>query len=196
MLEVFHFITPLQFESFQAQKALTQVLKSLNSKSSYHILPLINLATMDETYRQSIETNTHNLSQVNYAISLDYVAVLSQGRNLARKFLYAIQEQILVRQNVYSDTMVTQILTDIGVDMLLFTEERFAADPAILLTKNQQFANQYNISKNPTAIIFDSNNDESGLIIENFSTTNLDDVLNQYLKKQQTSLPSYLILHR
>lgn len=151
---------------------------------------------MDETYRQGIESNTHTPSQVDYAISLDYVAVLSQGRSLARKFLYAMQDQILVRQNAYSRTMVTKILTDIGADMPLFAEERLIANPAMLLTKNQQFANQYKITKNPTAIIFDSNNNESGLIIENFSTTNLDEVLNQYLNKQHTSLPPYLVLHR
>ncbi|MCM0598507.1 DsbA family protein [Periweissella fabalis] len=196
MLEVFHFITPLQFESFQSQKALTQVLNTLDTKYSYHILPLITLATTDAAYHQNIDSETHILSQIDYALSLDFVAILSQGRYLARKFLQAMQEQVLVRQNTYSDLMVEQVLNDLGADLSMFAEERQNNEISKLLIKNQQFANYYNISKNPSAIIFDSNNDENGIIIENFVTTNLDDLFNQYLSTQQTTLPSHLILHR
>lgn len=196
MLEVFHFITPLQFESFQAQKALTQVLKSLNTKYSYHVLPLISLATMDEAYRQGIETNTHISFQVDYAISLDYVAMLSQGRNLARKFLYALQEQLLVRQNTYSDLIIKQVITDIGGDLELFVEERNSKQTTAALIKNQQFANEYQIVKNPAALIFDSNNPDHGIILENFVTTELETILNQYLNNQRTLIEPYMVLHR
>lgn len=194
MIEVFHFITPLQFESFQSQQAMIQVLNTLDIKVSYHLIPLISLATIKASQCTGVDDKNQALNQLDYLVSLDFEAMASQGQRIARAFLKALQIQLLVNKQTYSEKLVFDIIESLGADLAMFKEDRNSGIANNALVNNQQHANEFNISKNPTALIFDNGTTDYGLMIENFKTTNLELIINQYLQKQQHSATQLRII--
>lgn len=179
MLEVFHFITPLQFESFQSQQAMMQVLETIDTKVSYNLIPLLNLSTLDVNYQTNNTTN--NFNQLGYLVSLDFEALAFQGKRIAREFLKKLQIQILINNQSYSEKLVLDIITEIGGDLSMFKEDRNSGMAQAALVKNQRHANEFNLKQNPTVLVFDNGTNDYGLLIENYSTNNLESVIKQYM---------------
>lgn len=183
MLEVFHFITPLQFESFQSQQAMMQVLDTLDTKVSYNLIPLLNLTTLDNNYEANEISTTDTFNQLNYFVSLDFEAIAFQGKRIARKFLKKLQTQILLNNQPYSEKLVIDVISQIGADLLTFQEDRNSGMAQKALVKNQRQANEFNVKQNPTVLLFDNGTNDYGLLIENYSTDNLEFIINQYMNE-------------
>lgn len=193
LLEVFHFITPLQFESFQSQSAIMQVLTAIDKPFKYRLIPLLNLTTLEAS--SVVHPNQLNSpSQLDYLVSLDFESMTSQGQKVARTFLKTLQVQLLIKQQPYTEALVADVIREIGGDLEMFYEDRHTQTPSKILVKNQQFANQFNITRNPTALVFNHDIDDYGLAIEDFTTENLEFMIQQYLEEVDHLVPPLQVL--
>lgn len=177
MFEVFHFITPLEFESFQSHNAISKILNTLDTRISYTMIPLLNINTLDK----STSNESNNLAQLNYIVSLDFEAMAGQGKKIARLFLNILQTELLINNQTYSKELINKIINQIGADIEMFYEDRNSLSIKQYLTKNQQLANKFCIKNNPSVVIFDNGLNDYGLLIENFSENNLNFIINEYL---------------
>ncbi|QBO35306.1 hypothetical protein EQG49_01920 [Periweissella cryptocerci] len=184
MLEIFHFINPLQMESMTAEKHLLTKTAALKTKTNYKFIPMNNLQVVNSYFATSDQeaslANRNKIAQLLYQISTDYEAMAFQGQRKARQFLLALQTALLVNQQPYSSALVIGIADDLNTDVAMFQEDRSAPATAQIVRANQQLATEMGVASTPSAILFDYDRFDYGLIIDDFDEVRLAEFFNEH----------------
>lgn len=199
MLDIFQFINPLQMQSLQAEKSLLAKTAALDTKVNYKFVPLSNLQIINEYFAMNHQKPTlaerNQLSQVLYQVSSDYEAMAFQGQAKARKFLLALQAALLVENQVYSTALTTTVAKSLDVDLAMFLEDRLAPATAHLVRANQQLAVEMEVTVTPSAMLFDYDRFDYGLLVEDFTPARLDEFFTTHALQPSEKIARPATLH-
>ncbi|MEO1773113.1 DsbA family protein [Candidatus Enterococcus ferrettii] len=175
MIEIYLFINPIGDRCLNIEKQITELMKKNDLKIQLRLIPLMNLHTVsDLLIREGLSKKDirkrNKLSDNIYSAALDVKAAQLQGKKRGRIFLMKLQEELTKKKTTYSEELVYRLFSEVGGDMETFIEDRASDLVKELFIADQQIARDMNITKHPSAVIYNCANDAgTGVRVEGFS---------------------------
>ncbi|GEL15744.1 DsbA family protein [Pediococcus cellicola] len=189
MLDVYLFVAPLGKPCMRSEKVMMEFVHNVDQKVSFQIIPMLNMQLVQDYLHsndnQSYE-NYNALAEDMYHLILDYKAALFQCKRDGRTFLKLMQTELNQKGIVYSQSLGSEIARQAHLDLEMFEVDRRSQLAKDSFKADQQTALEMNVTSSPSAVIFDDQADECGILVENFS----DDVLQQICQDTDCPLSS------
>lgn len=186
MFELFLFINPIGLYCYDVEQQLRKAEDELEITTSVHYLPILTTQTMSSDISRR-RCASQMLSQPT-AYSLiaenvlhDFHAIkMAYGNKKARRFLYTIQGILSDDALSYQDGLPRKIAESLGIDWAsveLLRNSKYIEDS---LADDIKLAEQWQIRENPSTVIFNEANDDSGILLEGkFEYADLLDIFTQ-----------------
>lgn len=196
MWEVFLYINPLCSYCLKVEQAIIDFTRKHDIDTQYHFVTNYNMATINDYVQlkgfkiTDIKERTCASQDVIEAAKL-YKAASCQGNKKARNFLMNLQEQVNVLNNPFDDTTIKRAINNSGLDYKAILADKDSQCVVQGLKRDQQLSMEMNITKAPTAVVFDCDNEEKpGVMINDFgSSNNLEDINNNISALLERELP-------
>ncbi|QLL70364.1 DsbA family protein [Lactobacillus sp. 3B(2020)] len=176
MIEIHLFVNPLGMKCYRCEQDVMRIEHDLEqTKFNYQFIPLINLYTIQDTlHRYGLSANhQQKISELLYQISLDFKAALFQGGKRGRKYLLQLQTELINHQQSYSFELATKIADNVGLDLEMFLTDRKSSLARKAFLADQKMANELKVIRTATAVVFDTNEPEYGVMINDFDYDSL-----------------------
>ena len=149
----------------------------------FQFVPLLNISVIQRALKsQGIKTTDwhaqNQQSQTLYRVILDYKAALFQGKKRGRNFLIALQSAMLKAGQHYSEELVITVETDCRIDLDMFMEDRNSELAKQAFHADQRLASEMNITEASSAVVFDCDQYDYGVLLEHFNYETLFDLVN------------------
>ncbi len=164
MLEAYLFVDPLCRRCLQSEKVLLKLSKKIGNYFSYQLIPMLNLKILNQTDYDC---------RLRYNLVLDYKAALFQGQKKGRSFLMMIQDEIITGHHRYNNQMVIMTAENVGLDLDMFRDDRRSKLAKDAFKHDQQLINKMKIKKPASAVVFNYNDYNCGLLFNNINSSNL-----------------------
>lgn len=175
MLEMYLFINPVGRKSYQSEKNIIKLVNNLDTDIRFRFIPFLNLNTVTNVLSE------HNLPLNNldirnrafnniYQASLDYKAALFQGKKHGRSFLLNLQNEVFNGNREYSDEVVHDIITSIGIDSEMFESDRHSKFTIESFKRDQQMAAEMNVTTHSTMVLYNLANIDFGVSLTDCSS--------------------------
>lgn len=173
MLEIHLFVNPLGSRCYRCENDVLRVDQQLNTTVRYRFIPLFNMQTIQQTmhlYHLNPHSTTDRQRVVNVLnqLIMDYMAASFQGRKRGRQFLLLMQDALICHNQNYSIGLAQQIAQRAGLDIEMFLEDRQSDLAKRAHLQDQKIAAELGVTDTATAVVFDSDNDQDGVLISNF----------------------------
>ncbi|MCH5463149.1 DsbA family protein [Lactobacillus sp. LC28-10] len=205
MLEVYLFINPLGSRCMKSEKYILRLADQIFGDISYQFIPLLNPQMIDQ-HLKATNQDCHNLElrneqfDLHYRIILDYKAALFQGKKKGRLFLLNLQNQLVEQGQPYSERLVMEIAKHVRLDLEMFKEDRQSELARRAFQADQRLASEMNVAKPSTAILYNADVSECGLMLTDVTYQALYDIcennglLAEKALEQKKSTPNLHIL--
>ena len=201
MLELHLFVNPLGMRCLRCEKDVLKIDRDLNTKISYQFVPLFNMKTIDNTLKY-YHLNPHDLAirqQVSKTLNqviLDYKAALFQGRKRGRHYLLQLQSALINQGLDYNDELINKIAHDSLLDLEMFFEDRQSQLAKQAFHQDQKIASDLGVSETATAVVFNTEDSDYGLMIPNFDYNTLINAFKSGKLARPTSLDEFVNQYR
>lgn len=201
MLELHLFVNPLGMRCLRCEKDVLKIDRDLNTKISYQFVPLFNMKTIDNTLKY-YHLNPHDLAirqQVSKTLNqviLDYKAALFQGRKRGRHYLLQLQSALIKQGLDYNDELINKIAHDSHLDLEMFFEDRQSQLAKQAFHQDQKIASDLGVSETATAVVFNTEDSDYGLMIPNFDYNTLINAFKSGKLARPTSLDEFVNQYR
>ena len=201
MLELHLFVNPLGMRCLRCEKDVLKIDRDLNTKISYQFVPLFNMKTIDNTLKY-YHLNPHDLAirqQVSKTLNqviLDYKAALFQGRKRGRHYLLQLQSALINQRLDYNDELINKIAHDSHLDLEMFFEDRQSQLAKQAFHQDQKIASDLGVSETATAVVFNTEDSDYGLMIPNFDYNTLINAFKSGKLARPTSLDEFVNQYR
>lgn len=201
MLELHLFVNPLGMRCLRFEKDVLKIDRDLNTKISYQFVPLFNMKTIDNTLKY-YHLNPHDLAirqQVSKTLNqviLDYKAALFQGRKRGRHYLLQLQSALINQGLDYNDELINKIAHDSHLDLEMFFEDRQSQLAKQAFHQDQKIASDLGVSETATAVVFNTEDSDYGLMIPNFDYNTLINAFKSGKLARPTSLDEFVNQYR
>lgn len=201
MLELHLFVNPLGMRCLRCEKDVLKIDRDLNTKISYQFVPLFNMKTIDNTLKY-YHLNPHDLAirqQVSKTLNqviLDYKAALFQGRKRGRHYLLQLQSALINQGLDYNDELINKIAHDLHLDLEMFFEDRQSQLAKQAFHQDQKIASDLGVSETATAVVFNTEDSDYGLMIPNFDYNTLINAFKSGKLARPTSLDEFVNQYR
>lgn len=201
MLELHLFVNPLGMRCLRCEKDVLKIDRDLNTKISYQFVPLFNMKTIDNTLKY-YHLNPHDLAirqQVSKTLNqviLDYKAALFQGRKRGRHYLLQLQSALINQGLDYNDELINKIAHDSHLDLEMFFEDRQSQLAKQAFCQDQKIASDLGVSETATAVVFNTEDSDYGLMIPNFDYNTLINAFKSGKLARPTSLDEFVNQYR
>ena len=201
MLELHLFVNPLGMRCLRCEKDVLKIDRDLNTKISYQFVPLSNMKTIDNTLKY-YHLNPHDLAirqQVSKTLNqviLDYKAALFQGRKRGRHYLLQLQSALINQGLDYNDELINKIAHDSHLDLEMFFEDRQSQLAKQAFHQDQKIASDLGVSETATAVVFNTEDSDYGLMIPNFDYNTLINAFKSGKLARPTSLDEFVNQYR
>lgn len=201
MLELHLFVNPLGMRCLRCEKDVLKIDRDLNTKISYQFVPLFNMKTIDNTLKY-YHLNPHDLAirqQVSKTLNqviLDYKAALFQGRKRGRHYLLQLQSALINQGLDYNDELINKIAHDSHLDLEMFFEDRQSQLAKQTFRQDQKIASDLGVSETATAVVFNTEDSDYGLMIPNFDYNTLINAFKSGKLARPTSLDEFVNQYR
>lgn len=179
MIEIYLFISPLGRQCLKTEKMMLDLISNENKKFQFRIIPLLNLHTVQRyLIKQSLPTNDiklrNKIFREFYSASLDYKALLLQGKRKGQSFLFKLQEKVGVQKIPYSAELVKEIIQEVGADQEMFQVDRKSSAVKRYFENDQKTAHEMGITEHPSVVVFNYACDRDyGILIEDCGKTEI-----------------------
>ncbi|MFB9769454.1 DsbA family protein [Lactiplantibacillus modestisalitolerans] len=186
MLEVYLFVNPLATQCVRDEQNVLRLANDSDKQIQFQFVPLLNINVVSRALKcQGIQASNwqaqNKQSQTLYRVILDYKAALFQGKKRGRNFLIALQAAMLKAQQRYSEALVKQVAQDCQIDLDMFMEDRDSQLAKQAFQADQRLASEMNITEASSAVVFDCDRYDYGVLLEHFNYTTLLDLVNGQL---------------
>lgn len=191
ILEMYLFIDPLNPRCYKAEEDILSVSSQLNVKAIVHFIPLLNIQILHD-FAKAHNDVTDN-EELHYNIILDYKAASFQGKNIGQKFLLSLQKAIMEDHVKYSNQLVDQIVSQVGLDSQMFEEDRRSALTKKVFKDDQKTAHELKITDPASVVIFNSAIEDSGMLLREFDYSSLLNICQYTIKtpRHLTTAPEH-----
>ncbi|AVK60678.1 dithiol-disulfide isomerase [Lactobacillus sp. CBA3605] len=183
MLEVYLFVNPLATQCVRDEKNVLRLANDSDKQIRFQFIPLLNINVVQKALKsQGIQTADwqaqNQQSQTLYRVILDYKAALFQGKKRGRNFLIALQDAMLKAGQRYSETLVQSVAEQCQIDLDMFMEDRNGRLAKQAFHADQRLASEMNITEASSAVVFDCDQYDYGVLLEQFNYTTLFNLVN------------------
>ncbi|MBA2914037.1 DsbA family protein [Limosilactobacillus frumenti] len=192
MLEIHLFVNPLGIRCFRCENDVLKMDQQLNTQIRYRFIPLFNMNTIQQTI-QLYHLNQHSLITRQQVVSIlnqvimDYMAASFQGRKRGRRYLLLLQNELICQNHKYNLALVKTVAQSAGLDLEMFLEDRHSDLAKEAHQKDQQIAAELGVTRTASAVVFDSNDQNEGVLINDFDYESLISAMhNNYLDDEQS----------
>lgn len=177
MLEVYLFVNPLGARCMRSEQNIMRLADHLNSKVSFQFVPLLNQQIIEQALPER-----HSLAQRNayfnvyYQAILAYKAALFQGKRKGRKFLLDMQTAVVNNHQQFSQELAVEVAKDCHLDLDMFTEDCDSDLAKQAFQTDQKMAAEMKIEQSSSAVIFNCDVSQCGLLLNDVTYDSLCDV--------------------
>ncbi|AVL00140.1 hypothetical protein PI20285_05505 [Pediococcus inopinatus] len=179
MLDVYLFVTPWGEKCMQSEKVMMDFVHNVDQKVSFQIIPMLNMQIVQD-YLHNNNNKTYDsyneLSADMYNMILDYKAALFQCKRHGRNFLKLIQQEINGNQLSYSKQLGSKIAEQANLDLEMFETDRRSQLAKDAFKADQKTASEMNVNISPAAVIFNDDDDNCGILVEDFNNETLQQI--------------------
>lgn len=185
VLELYLFVNPLGTRCMRCENDVLKLENEIDDHIAYQFVPLLNMQTIDNTL-ESHRLNAHdlqtrnNVSDTIFQIIMDYKAALFQGRKRGRSFLLSLQQQLVNQNSNYTQNLGAQVAEKVHLDLEMFNEDRRSSLALKSFHDDQKMANEMGIEAPSSAVVFDTRNDDDGILINDFDYYTLLDLYREH----------------
>jgi len=178
VLEVYLFVNPLGARCMRSEQNIIKLADHLNSKVSFQFVPLLN----QQIVETALPTVHPTLSQRNdcfntyYQAILAYKAALFQGKRKGRRFLLNLQTAVINRHEDLSAELTTTLAENCHLDMDMFQEDCGSDLAKQAFQTDQKLAAEMKIEQPSSAVIFNCDVSQYGLLLNDVTYEALCDV--------------------
>lgn len=171
IIEIYLFVNPIGSKCYTSEKEVLSFVEGLEEKVHFRFIPFHNLQTVTK-YMQFHQLPEKNLAFRNeictstYEASLAYKAALMQGKKKGRAYLMQLQSELVENNALFSEKLLTQVADKVNLDVAMFIEDKDSDFAKASYEEDQRIAREMKIENNPSMVIFDNQNDDYGLLVE------------------------------
>lgn len=179
MLDVYLFVTPWGEQCMNSERVMMDFVHNVDQKVSFQIVPMLNMQIIQNYLHSAANQNYrsyNDLSEDMYHMILDYKAALFQCKRHGRNFLKLIQNEITTQNSPYSKELGTKIAQKANLDLTMFETDRRSQLAQDAFKSDQQTASEMNVSVSPSAVIFNADGDDCGILVEDFNNSILQQI--------------------
>lgn len=172
MFEIFLFINPIGIYCYDIEKQIQDTISELGVEACYHFIPITSVNVIqDDIIRrrkdaQKVIDITRYTMATNRALQ-DYHAIkLAYGNKKARKFIFALQQKLSDDCSLYSVNMPIQVAQEIGLNPKNINAAKNGNYIDDSIKQDLKLAEQWNVISTPTTVIFNEDEDGSGMLLE------------------------------
>lgn len=175
------FVNPLGRKCYYSEQEVNKAKQLISSKININILCIHNEYILTE-FMQRLGIHQPSLAVRNdlycklYQAALAVKAAHFQGKRKGHHFLKDLQKEIYDDLNRLTEALMLELADNNGLDVDLFKDDfhsKFARD---LYFKDLKIANNMGVKLTPSLVVFDSTNNDEGVLLEGDFT--YDTVLN------------------
>ena len=182
MLEAYLFIDPLCKKCIKSEQIIKKLARNLNIRFSYQIIPMLNLKIIHR--KRSRSDSQHNY-QLYYDTVMDYKAALFQGQKRGQNFFIMLQNELLNDNHPYNNRLVMSTAENAKLDLDMFKEDRRSRLARKAFKSDQQLVNEMKISKPSSAVIFNCDTFNYGLLFNRISYPELYQICHRRYRTNQ-----------
>lgn len=196
MLEVYLFINPLGTQCVRCEHDVLKLDSTLDGNVQYQFIPLLNMQTITNTL-EAYGLNSrdlqlrNNASDTLFQIIMDYKAALFQGRKRGRAFLLQMQQRLMHEQHEYSAELAQEIAQTAKLDLDMFVDDRSSKLARQAFTADQKMANEMGVTRPSSAVVFDADRSDYGILIDDFDYQTLADICTNKTQELQKSAQEF-----
>lgn len=178
VLEVYLFVNPLGARCMRSERNIMKLADHLNQKVSFQFVPLLN----QQIVEQALASSHPTLEQRNacfdtyYQAVLAYKAALFQGKRKGRQFLLNLQSAVITRHEALSEDLTLQAARDCRLDLEMFQEDCQSDLAKQAFQTDQKLAAEMKIEHSSSAVIFNCDVSQYGLLLNDVTYEALCDV--------------------
>jgi len=182
VLEVYLFVNPLATQCVRDEQNVLRLANDSDKQIQFQFVPLLNINVVQRALKcQGIGASDwqaqNRQSETLYRVILDYKAALFQGKKRGRNFLIALQSAMLKAGQRYSEELVKTVATDCKIDLDMFMEDRDSELAKQAFHADQRLASEMNITEASSAVVFDCDRCDYGILLEKFNYATLSDLV-------------------
>lgn len=189
MYEIFLFINPIGIYCYDIEKQIQDTIKELDVDACYHFVPITNInAIKEDVFRRRKESqNVIELSKYTMATTRalqDYHAIkLAYGNKKARKFIFTLQQKLCKDCSQYNIELPGQVIDELSLNLKKINSVKDGDYINDSIHQDQKLAEQWNITKTPTTVIFKENDESCGILLE--GTLKHDDLVSLLIPERK-----------
>lgn len=177
MLEVYLFVNPLGARCMRSERNIMRLADHLNSKVSFQFVPLLNQQTVAQSLAPHPTLAERNARfNVTYQAILAYKAALFQGKRKGRKFLLNMQDAVVSQHQTFSEQLTLEMAKKCQLDLDMFTEDCQSDLAKQAFQTDQKLAAEMKIEQSSSAVIFNCDVSDCGLLLNDVTYESLCDV--------------------
>ncbi|WP_143463985.1 DsbA family protein [Levilactobacillus enshiensis] len=177
MLEVYLFVNPLGARCMRSERNIMKLADHLNSKVSFQFVPLLNQQIIEQALPAHPTLAERNaFFNVYYQAILAYKAALFQGKRKGRDFLLNMQMAVVNDHQKFSNDLVLNLAKKCHLDLDMFTEDCQSDLAKQAFQTDQKLAAEMKIEQSSSAVIFNCDVSQCGLLLNDVTYESLCDV--------------------
>ncbi|WP_125683873.1 DsbA family protein [Levilactobacillus yonginensis] len=177
MLEVYLFVNPLGARCMRSERNIMRLADHLNSKVSFQFVPLLNQQIVGQSLSGRPTLAERNARfNVYYEAILAYKAALFQGKRKGRRFLLNMQKAVVDDHEQFSQELALSLAKDCRLDLDMFKEDCQSDLAKQAFQTDQKLAAEMKIEQSSSAVIFNCDVSECGLLLDDVTYESLCDV--------------------
>ncbi|MFC6290061.1 DsbA family protein [Levilactobacillus angrenensis] len=177
MLEVYLFVNPLGARCMRSEQNIMRLADHLNSKVSFQFVPLLNQQIIAQSLAPRPTLAERNARfNVTYQAILAYKAALFQGKRKGRKFLLNMQDAVVSQHQSFSEKLTLEMAKKCHLDLDMFTEDCQSDLAKQAFQTDQKLAAEMKIEQSSSAVIFNCDVSDCGLLLNDVTYESLCDV--------------------
>lgn len=171
LFEFFLFVNPLGRKCYYSEQEIAKATEIIASRIDLNVLCIHNETILNDFIRQlgiqDIRLSTRNeIYRKMYLSSLAFKAASLQGKRKAHYFLRGMQEFVQDHLTDLSFDDVVRIAEEANLEVDIFMSDFKSDFVRDLYLQDLKVANSMGVDRTPSLVIFDSINDQDGIIIE------------------------------
>jgi predicted DsbA family dithiol-disulfide isomerase len=144
---------------------------------SFQFVPLLNQQTVAQSLAPHPTLAERNARfNVTYQAILAYKAALFQGKRKGRKFLLNMQDAVVSQHQTFSEQLTLEMAKKCQLDLDMFTEDCQSDLAKQAFQTDQKLAAEMKIEQSSSAVIFNCDVSDCGLLLNDVTYESLCDV--------------------
>ncbi len=172
MFELFLFVNPIGMYCYDTEVLIKKTIDELDVKSRFHFIPVTNSKVIKEDIVRR-KTNGQIINDIpeytmaSFQALRNYHAIkFVYGNQKARCYLVKLQKAICKDFSVYSQYLPEQVAVDLGLEYQRICNSKISQYIDKSIKQDKELVRQFNVHNIPTSVIFNDNNNHSGILLE------------------------------